>query len=362
MGETKKNKLGKKIFIDGNSFLNIFYFITKKYFTSWNTIYIYLIALLPLVSWGLIVPFVFTTNLFYSIGLIVSSFFTYGIYFFIFQKSTLYDSFSNTKKDLFNVYFSIFLLVLISNLLVCIYIFSISVTFYHFDIFRDVFSQPLGDPKFSGRLYLDINFNIWNIKYSIFIYYILLSTIMYFMMAFFIQNISSSVKNYMIISITYLILMIIFGSALGSQYYPSLNGTLENSNTFTPINENIVSVDSANKIIYLYPNGYISEKIENSITWTTNNEFNTSNFVWWCQQLTPTYFVNSIFYSSFMTVGIKESFISTTAPNLAGYQLEYKYFAANNVMWIYILVMPYLWTLFYSIFGGILSNEKRKRK
>ncbi len=361
MDKVKKNKIGKKIYTNGNSFLSIFYFITKKYFTSWNTIYIYLIALLPLISWGLIVPIVFTTNLFYSVGIVVSSFFTYGIYFFIFQKSTLYDNFSNTKKDLFNIYFSIFLLVLISNILVSIYIFSISTTFYHFGISRDFYAPPLGDPKFSGKLYLDIYFDVWNVKYLIFLYYILISTIMYFMMSFFIQNISNSVKSYMIISISYLILMIIFGSSLGTQYYPSLLGTLD-GDTFTPVYENVIKIDSTKEIIYLYPSGYSSEKIGDTITWTTNNEFKFSNFIWWCQQLTPTHFVNSMLYSSFMTVGIKEDFISSTAPELASFHFEYRYFLTNNSMWVYILVMPYVWIFIYATLGGVISDIKRKRK
>ncbi len=374
------------------SFFNLVWLFGKRLFSSSSTLYFLAIPIVGILSVGLIFPIFLSMNFIMCFSLTGSSFFIYGLFFFNLRKSTIYNSILlklNNKKGKANIYGSILFLIMVFNILFSLIILYIMLILNHFVIGPN-FPYPLGRPIQNGystiKGYDLINFSssFGSVHYGVFFYYVILTTIVSFAMSLVFQGVTSSFKGYIIISITYILLLIIFGSVIQTMFMPSFTGEyVFNERTGILTNETYFVIDSENVKSWSYDSLNDKWNLELFVqptkvdkvgsVWTYSvKTFDDvkGNTIWWISQLFPQNFLNSIFYYSLLGMSysnlnpdfsdnITELYFGSKEASylIKDLSISFDFFSFNNSLYVYNFVMIYVWLVIWIIAGGIINNE-----
>ncbi len=374
------------------SFLSIVWLIFVRLFSSPTTLVFMFIPFIFIFSYVIVVPLYYSGTIVLNFSLLSSTFFIYGIFFFNIRKSTIYNSISlnfSSKKGKLNIYGAILILILIFNFIFSNFIISILLVINNF-FNLDSFAYPVGKPIMMGLYKTGDNYlfdftSSYSVrKYFIFSYYVFLTTIVTFAISFVFQGLTHSFKGYMILSVIYILITIIFGSTLSSNfnglptgtYY--LDGTTYLNPTFVIDASDLESFyqDSSGTWhfnIYLQQVFTETDELGNKSYFAKSFSNNSSDILWWMSQIVPQNFINEFFFSTWLDIsydstkeildGTKSSLIFIDNNNVENIvskcEINVSYFKFKSITNVYIFIMPYIFLVIFFILGGFINNYEK---
>lgn len=220
------------ISIDRNiDFFEMLYFHIKKYFTSFTTIFLYVIPVLFIVFLATIAPMYVLTTGTYSSALILSTFFVFATCFFRIKSSSLINY---QKIKLKNLYISTLITIFISNILMIIYISLLIFLLLEIGyIYNDWF--------FSYNVLLtDITLSFDAINWWLFIYFFFATTFITYLISLFLSLFISNQAHFLYATVFVLFYTFCFGSVMQFWFYPS---PILNPNSYYDPTSNLIVIE-----------------------------------------------------------------------------------------------------------------------
>lgn len=236
---------------------------------------------------------------------LISTLFIYS--YFILGKNI----FSNNVISKFEKHLSSLLLIIFFNLFIFI---SIVFYFYLFAIILNILNLNQSFIIQWNNISFDFNY----IEVGMVIYYLIFFTIMAYSFYYLFSNIFRTSKLFFSFSITYIIFTIFFGGVIGSVFNYQVN-SLDASSTTNEI--------------------YLEPILKNQL----GLNFVISNFF-------SCFFLNQFCYLMFLNVNFPSGIFSN-------FTIGFKYFEFYSSYWIFIIIMPYVWILFYLILGFYFNKK-----
>lgn len=290
--------------IKNYSFFQIKVLLKKKSF--------YLLICVPLL-------FIFTTmtigtlELFY-VGVFSGTFLISTLFIFIFfeRDKEIYKklNISRTEKN-----FSSILVVLFINCILMIFIVS------YFILFSVVFNILNVDGEGSFALIKNWNysFSALTAAWGIVFYYIILFTLMAYSFYFLLFTIFKSEKTFFLFSTSYIIFTIFFGGAIGSYFDYKIDFSESN---------------------ILMGQIYLAPILQSNL-----------NFVFYISNLFSFFFLNQFVYMMFLNVNY-------ILVNNLGISVFFHFFQFYSIYWLFLILLPYLWIIFYLLTAYWIDKKK----
>ncbi|AHK22534.1 hypothetical protein [Candidatus Hepatoplasma crinochetorum] len=322
------------ISIDRNiDFFEMLYFHLKKYFTSFTTIFLYVIPIFFIVFLATIAPIYVLTAGTYSSALILSTFFVFSTCFFRIKSSALINY---QKVKLKNLYISTLVIVFISNILMMIYISLLIFLLLEIGyIYNDWF--------FNYNIFLtDIGLTLNSINWWLFIYFFFATTLITYLIALFLSLFIKNEAYFLYTTVFVLFYTFCFGSVMQFWFYPS---PLTNPNSYyDPIQDLIIIEPEINYQDQVIPFAF--------------------------SLLCPYWYINVVTRFMFANITMNYNNINEylelmiSNPNLLGssylnQEVVIDYFYFNSILWDFVLFGPFIISFIYLL--GIESFFVKKQ-
>ncbi|BDV02230.1 MAG: hypothetical protein HPAVJP_1190 [Candidatus Hepatoplasma vulgare] len=290
--------------IKNYSFFQIKILLKKKSF--------YLLIFVPLL-------FMFTTmtigtlELFY-VGVFSGTFLISTLFIFMFfeRDKEIYKkiNISRFEKNISSLLITLFL-----N---CILMIFIVFYFIVFSVFFNILNVD-GEGAFSLIKNWNYSFSALTAAWGIVFYYIILFTLMAYSFYFLLISIFKNEKTFFLFSTSYIIFTILFGGVIGSYFDYNIN-----------LSESNILLGQ----IYLMPT------LQSNL-----------NFVFYVSNLFSFFFLNQFVYMMFLNVNY------VLANNL-GISAFFNFFQFYSIYWLFLILLPYLWIMFYFIVAHWFNKKK----
>lgn len=319
-----------------NGIHNLVLFYLRRYFTSFITLFIYILPLVILIILTSIFPIEYVFTALISSSLLMDTLLMYALSYFLLRDTTVYKMIRKDLSSTLGIYTSFFIFVLICNLMIIIYCLILLSFIYplleHTSLY--LFPSPDGINLFTS-IFKDV-------KWILFGYYFMIFTIVNSMVGLFFYSLSSNEKTYMFFSMSYVLLNLIYGGVISSNQ-DFLNPATSDPNSFG---------------VYILDPNFVNYK-NGQLTIKAYDYSHNLNFMWYLNQFLPSYHLNQLLYNSAMQANVTEEIFFLNGQVIPiGTEINLKVLSFVDWEWISILFIPFFYIAFYTTGSAILFKIK----
>ncbi len=326
--------------------------IKKVLFSIYGAILLTIPAIVSIVYVS-IIPIDHAVTAIFTSSLAASTIFVFGATFFEYEKSSLKSSSKNIIKK-YMYFFAIFVSIVVISYFIIFEVFFIIQILDYFDPFDSIMKKVIQE-----NLFYTFSYDFFSINFPLFFYYITMTILLNILLSYFIQFFTRSLKNYMLVSVAYFLVVMIFADSLLTDYSLIPIGNFIDKNTYEIDSRYSFIVDNT---LYINP---VSTKY-NSILGNGNggyedSTFEIGNYLWWIKLFIPQTYLNKLFFLSFSNPQLSSKLIymyNGTSYNVAsGLNLQINYFSNLTLQQIFVFAIPIFWISILSIIVFISSYK-----
>ncbi len=328
-------------------------FNVKKVLFSIYGIVLLIIPCIVAITYTSIIPIDHAVTAIFTSSLAASSLFVFASTFFEYDKSSLRISTLNVVKR--HMYFiSIFITIFVISYLIIFEVLFIIEILNYFDPYNSIVEDIIQE-----NLFYSFSYNFLSINFTMFFYYISMTILLNISIAFFIQIFAKSMKNYMLVSVAYFLIVMVFADSLVTNYSLFPVGYFIDENTFQ-LDPNYSYI--IENTLYINPVSTVfNPSLNNGEGGYENVTFEVDNYMWWIKLLIPQTYLNKIFFLSFSNPQLSSNLVYVY--NGSYYSdvtnLHFNYFSNLTIEQIFVLGVPIFWISILSLtsFIFVVKND-----
>ncbi|AHK22418.1 hypothetical protein X271_00312 [Candidatus Hepatoplasma crinochetorum Av] len=344
----RKEKTSFLYYLDLNK-ITVF-FLKKLFFSFWFYFLVILVPFLFCFSFLTQTPDFLVIDSVITFSVIFNVLLFYGILFFNFHRSHFYPLISqkfNDRKIL--IYFPIFL-----NLIIVV-IFTTIIAICFFAIFESLDWLFLQTWTYNDNYYYQIK-DIKDFDWGLLIYYLIITFLVTFTLAFLIQTLSNNFNTYLLFCLFIIILEILFSGTFG------IVSAFDTPRFKEGTEDNLLySYNQNTQVLTFKP--YFDRNDPDFYDKRFFTDFSVYRFI---QMFNPYYYLTAwgqfdIFVDFYRTTSLTLPGIDPISinPNDPSTWVKYDYimFSFTNWLWSSYIFVPYIFVFFYGILGIIITKK-----
>lgn len=334
-----------------NAFYMVIFYFKKSFRSFWFYIALFFTPLFFDLAFFTQTPTVLSIDSTIAYSIIFNTFLFYSLIFFNIRRSNFYFLIKQKTRNKFEIYFPIFINLLIAAFLT----FFISLSYLY--LFNALNIVVFWDLQNSNVIHYQIK-DFSQLRWGILIYYILIIFFESFVIAFLIQSFSQNLKNYFLIVLFVLLIIFLFSAtfvfrSVFSKPYVGSDDAI-----------NYYSYNQDTQVLTFKPYFDRSEKVDKRFFYDFSifQFFHMLNpFYWIIQWSQYDVFVNFYRTTSITLPGTDQIVINPLDPS-TWVLFRYQMFSFSCLLWSSYIFVPYIYLIFFGFLGIYISKRKNNNE